>query len=221
MPNNLCIVCFTLDCHKEGCLEAEARINRAYQEAEEEKSASEDDQKPEEVEEEVDSDVSYFAYHVSTARSYASLEVQMRHCYSEIDTALLDVGSTTPPLVGSDQNQGLIAASFQPSSLDAAKSRSLKGVGGFTKTQGVIKFSFYFDGQLYQVDAHVIPGDQDVMKLSYQLYWKIIERPADGYTEAVDYRNNGPYLVFTTQDFLTSTELRSMHRNLGNPEVEN
>jgi len=62
--------------------------------------------------------------------------------------------------------------------------------------------------------------DLDRMGLNYQSFWKIIERVTDSYYENVDVRNNLPFLVFETVGFFSSTELRSIHRNLGHPSVE-
>lgn len=58
------------------------------------------------------------------------------------------------------------------------------------------------------------------MGINYQSLLKIIERPADGYAESAEIRNNLPYLVFSAHGYFSDTQLRAMHRNLGHPTVE-
>lgn len=98
----------------------------------------------------------------------------------------------------------------------------MRGIAGITfQTLGTILFWFYFGAEQYFVKFYVLPDnspmllshrDMDWLRLNYQSFQKIITRIDDGYTEAVEMRNNLPFLVFSGVGFFTELQLKTMHQ---------
>lgn len=92
-----------------------------------------------------------------------------------------------------------------------------------------MQYYFHFGGKEYEIKLYIVPGavplifahaDLDRMGLNYQSLYKILERPEDGFVEPVEMRNGLPFLMFPSCGYLSACQLRTIHRNLGQPSVE-
>lgn len=100
------------------------------------------------------------------------------------------------------------------------KQTRLNGICNSVGTLGAIRFYFHFGDRKYSVVLNTVTGstsliilhkDLDNMGLSYQTFYKVIERHEDRYSKKAEMQNYLPFLVFPKYSFRKSTQLRNIH----------
>lgn len=75
-----------------------------------------------------------------------------------VDAIILDTEVSRLSTVRSKFVQVVIIVSVKRASFVKSVSCSIIGTGGGIKTSGLIRFSFFFGGRVYNVGIHVLPG---------------------------------------------------------------
>lgn len=237
LPPDVCSICFQKGCHSSKHFEASEYGKRAARQYLADLDVSGDQEDITEHSgahnaEDVDLDedeMNGASWLISQTRAVVAMGMSHKDTDFVIDAILLDTGSSNLSTVGDKFVQAVIVASVKRTCFNKSVSRNIVGIGGGTKTLGIIVFSFFFGGQICTVDVHVLPGtspfilshqDMDRIGINYQSLFKIVERPDDGYSEPVEMRGNLPFLVFSSFGFFSDVQLRAMHRNLGHPSLE-
>lgn len=97
------------------------------------------------------------------------------------------------------------------------------------QTLETVLFIFHFGGREYSVDLNIEPGSTpfiisrkalDGTVLKYHRYYKIFDRPEDGFQQKVEMLNYSPLLMFPQLSFLKTTKLQNIQLNIGYPSVE-
>lgn len=147
------------------------------------------------------------------------------------DNALIDTGTNIISSVGLPLLSAVRAANMRNIEPKiGSNQKHLNVTGRSVRASVTVTFYFHFGGRDYSVMLNILPKatpfiisrrDLDSVRLNYQTFYRVIERPDDGHSEEAEMQNYLPFLVFPEYSILASAQRRTIHRNLGHPSVEN